>query len=85
MVSFTTSNNFNALTFQEQCLVALIELLDRVAEGKETKARVGVVISELHANVPWALHGDEVSAIIDEVAKYGPSALPGYVLPEEGA
>lgn len=66
------------LPFREQVAVALIELLNRVVDGTETMARVDHVVSDLYYELPWHLYPADVAGVIDRVAHYGISELPGY-------
>ena len=79
MTNFTTdSAKLADLSFEEQAIVALIEILDRVALGKDTLARVDRVILDLYGILPWTLDKKDTNSIIDRVAQYGINELPGY-------
>ena len=81
MSKFSTSaKTFEELDFEEQGVVALIELLTNIALGQETKARVDHVLSDLFMLTPWAnLSRASVSSAVAKVATNGITSLPSYV------
>lgn len=86
MINFNTKALKMAdLSYEEQAIVALIEILDRVANGDESLPRVEYVLSDLYGLMPWLISDRDTQAIIDRVASYGICELPGHVEKDENS